>query len=103
MAALLCSGLSAAGVLPAGLIMSGGSRLGAEYAVGAAVAGAAYCAVFLLLAVVTRNAVVVGLVYALLWETTVAGWYPARRRSASGNGRSRSRRGWSTIRPSPRP
>ena len=39
-------------------------------------AGVAYCALFLLLAVVTRNAVVVGLLYALVWESLVGGYVP---------------------------
>jgi ABC-2 type transport system permease protein len=40
------------------------------------VAGAAYSALFLLLAVLTRNAVVVGLLYALVWESVVGGYVP---------------------------
>ena len=51
-------------------------RVAAGYAVGAAVAGAAYCALFVLLAVVTRNAVVVGLLYALVWESLVGQLVP---------------------------
>ena len=39
-------------------------------------AGAAYCAVFLLLGVVSRHAVVFGLVYALLWESLIGGFVP---------------------------
>jgi ABC-2 type transport system permease protein len=46
------------------------------FALGAVLAGAAYCAVFLLLAVVSRHAVVFGLVYALLWETLIGGFVP---------------------------
>ena len=46
------------------------------YAVGAAVAATAYCALFLLLAIVTRNAVVVGLLYALIWESLIGGFVP---------------------------
>jgi len=68
------------GVLPvavAGVVLTG--ELGTVtvgYAVGALVAGVAYAAVFLLLAVVTRNAVVVGLLYALVWESLVGGLVP---------------------------
>ena len=51
-------------------------RLAVAYAVGALVAGVAYCALFLLLAVLTRNAVVVGLVYALVWEAAVGNSVP---------------------------
>jgi len=39
-------------------------------------AGVAYCAVFLLLAVLSRNAVVIGLIYALIWESLVGGLVP---------------------------
>ena len=41
-----------------------------------AIAGVAYAAVFLVLSVVTRNAVVVGLIYALIWESLVGGLVP---------------------------
>jgi ABC-2 type transport system permease protein len=63
--------------LVAGFIVAGGSdRVAIGYAVGALVAGLAYCALFLLLAVITRNAVVVGLLYALVWESLVGGYVP---------------------------
>jgi ABC-2 type transport system permease protein len=53
----------------AGLILSGTSEgLAVGYGIGAAVAGLAYCALFVLLAIVTRNAVVIGLIYVLIWE-----------------------------------
>ena len=51
-------------------------RLAVGYTVGALVAGVAYCALFLLLAVVTRHAVVVGLLYALIWEALVGSFVP---------------------------
>lgn len=67
-------------VLVAGLVLVGSSeRLAVAYAVAAALAATAYCALFLLLAVVTRNAVVIGLLYALIWETTIAGVVPGAR------------------------
>jgi ABC-2 type transport system permease protein len=63
--------------LLAGLILSGTSdRLAVAYALGALVAGIAYGALFLLLAVVTRHAVVVGLLYALIWESIVGSFVP---------------------------
>ncbi len=63
--------------LLAGLIMSGlAGGLAVGYAVGALVAGVAYCALFLLLSVLTRNAVIVGLLYALIWETVLGGYVP---------------------------
>ncbi|NJP99184.1 ABC transporter permease subunit [Streptomyces zingiberis] len=56
--------------LIAGLILGGNSqRLAVAFAAAAAVAAVAYSALFLLLATVTRHAVVAGLVYALVWET----------------------------------
>ncbi len=64
-------------VLLAGLVLSGTSdNLAVGYAVGALVAGVGYGTLFLLLAVVTRHAVVVGLLYALIWETLVGNFVP---------------------------
>ena len=61
----------------AGLLMSGtDENLAVGYAIGAAVAGVAYCALFVLLAIVTRNAVVVGLIYVLIWESLVGNFVP---------------------------
>lgn len=68
------------GVVPvvmAGVILTG--ELGTvtvAFTLGALAAGIAYSALFLLLAVVTRNAVVVGLIYALIWESLVGGLVP---------------------------
>jgi ABC-2 type transport system permease protein len=68
---------AAVGTLLAGLILSGMSdRLAVGYALGALIAGIAYCALFLLLAVLTRHAVVVGLLYALIWETLIGSFVP---------------------------
>lgn len=64
-------------VLIAGLIMSGGSSgLAIGFGFGALIAGITYSALFLLLAVVTRNAVVFGLLYALVWESLIGGFVP---------------------------
>jgi ABC-2 type transport system permease protein len=69
--------LGALPVLLSGLLLTGTEAgLAVGYAVGAAVAGIAYCALFLLLAVVTRNAVVIGLLYALVWESLVGSFVP---------------------------
>jgi ABC-2 type transport system permease protein len=68
------------GVLPiavAGVVLTG--EIGAvtiAFTSGALAAAVAYVSLFLLLAVVTRNAVVVGLVYALVWESLVGGLVP---------------------------
>jgi ABC-2 type transport system permease protein len=70
-------------VLPmvvAGAILSGSTQnLPIAFAVAAAIAGVAYCVGFLLLAVVTRHAVVIGLVYALAWESLVGNYLPGAR------------------------
>ncbi|MEV0196423.1 ABC transporter permease subunit [Nonomuraea sp. NPDC050691] len=50
------------------------------FAVGALAAGIAYAAVFLLLGVVTRHAVTIGVVYALVWEGLVGGFVPGARK-----------------------
>ena len=68
------------GVLPiaiAGVVLTGEvGRVTVAFTVGALCAGIAYAALFLLLAVVSRNAVVFGLVYALVWESLVGGLVP---------------------------
>ncbi|GAA1151207.1 ABC transporter permease [Streptomyces hebeiensis] len=54
----------------AGFILNGnGRQLAISYTVAALVASIAYSALFLLLGTVSRHAVVIGLVYALVWET----------------------------------
>lgn len=56
-------------VYVAGLILNGNSQqIATAFAVATAVAAIAYSAVFLLLGTVSRNAVVIGLIYALVWE-----------------------------------
>lgn len=63
--------------LLAGLIVAGGKAdVALGFAVGALVAVIAYGALFLLLAIITRNAVVIGLLYALVWESVVGGYVP---------------------------
>jgi len=76
-AAATTTAFGAVPVLVAGLVLIGGGEdLAVAYALGALAAGSAYCAVFLLLAVLTRNAVVVGLIYALVWESLVGSVVP---------------------------
>ncbi|MDN5855390.1 MAG: ABC transporter permease [Actinomycetia bacterium] len=61
-------------VLIAGLIVQTSAPLfGVAFAVGSVVSGAAYCALFALLSVLTRHAVVVGLIYLLIWESLLGG------------------------------
>jgi ABC-2 type transport system permease protein len=68
--AIVCVVLFAAvPVLATGLFLNPSvPELGAGYALGALLAGVTYCALFVLLAAVTRHAVVFGLVYVLIWE-----------------------------------
>jgi ABC-2 type transport system permease protein len=65
------------GVVPmfaAGLVLLPGSpELAAGFAVGTLAGGTAYCALFALLSVMTRHAVVVGLIYLLIWEGLLGG------------------------------
>ncbi|MEV7600615.1 ABC transporter permease subunit [Kitasatospora sp. NPDC089797] len=66
--------------LVAGLVLYGtkdGVALG--YTVAVLVAGAAYSALFLLLGVVTRHAVVAGLAYALVWESLIGNFVEGAR------------------------
>ena len=62
-------------MLVAGLVLlhrrARASRVG--FALGSLVGGAAYCAVFALLSVLTRHAVVIGLIYLLVWEGLLGG------------------------------
>ncbi|MFI6453806.1 ABC transporter permease [Streptosporangium amethystogenes] len=50
------------------------------FALGALVGGIAYAAVFMLLGVLTRHAVTIGIVYALVWEGVVGNFVPGARR-----------------------
>jgi ABC-2 type transport system permease protein len=62
--AMLVSGL---------VLLPGQPRLAVGYAAGALAAAAAYCALFGLLSVMTRHAVVIGLIYLLIWEGLLGG------------------------------
>lgn len=66
--------------LMAGYVLNGNSqRLAFAFAAAAAVASIAYAAIFLMLGVITRHAVVVGLVYALVWEGVIGNVVPGAR------------------------
>jgi ABC-2 type transport system permease protein len=72
--------VTAFGALPvaiAGVVLTGTlGSVAVSFAVGAFAAGVAYCAFFLMLSVITKNAVVIGLIYALIWESLVGGLVP---------------------------
>jgi ABC-2 type transport system permease protein len=72
--------VTAFGAVPtllAGLVLSGTShQLALAFGLAALVAGIAYVALFVLLAVVTRQAVVAGLLYSLVWESLVGNFVP---------------------------
>ncbi|MFJ9211356.1 putative integral membrane protein [Streptomyces sp. L-9-10] len=64
----------------AGYILNGnGQQIAIAYTVAALVASIAYSALFLLLGTVSRHAVVIGLVYALVWETLFGSLVPGAR------------------------
>ena len=56
-----------------------GLRLTAAYGLAALLAGIGYTTIFVALSVLTRNAVIVGLLYALLWESVLGGYVPGVR------------------------
>ncbi len=61
-------------VLIAGLVlMTDDPSLGVGFALGALVSGITYCSVFAYLSVLTRHAVVIGLIYLLIWEGLLGG------------------------------
>lgn len=61
-------------MLVAGLVLNpDDSSFGLAFAIASLVGGTAYCALFALLSVLTRHAVVVGLVYLLVWEGLLGG------------------------------
>ena len=73
--ALAC--VLAFGAVPMGLaglvLLPGSPSFGVGFAVGSLLGGATYCALFAWLSVVTRHAVVIGLVYLLIWEGLLGG------------------------------
>lgn len=54
-------------------------RLATAYGLAALLAGVAYTTLFVALSVLTRNAVIIGLLYALLWESVLGGYVPGVR------------------------
>ena len=69
--------LGAVPTLLAGLVLTGtADRIALAFGVAAAASGLAYCALFVMLAVISRNAVVIGLVYVLVWESLIGQFVP---------------------------
>lgn len=66
-------------LLAAVVMASGDDGLAAGYGAAALVGGAVYCSVFLMIGVLSRHAVVIGLLYALVWETLIGGYVPGAR------------------------
>jgi ABC-2 type transport system permease protein len=67
--------------LIAGMILTGDTaRLSVAFTVGVFAGGMAYCAVFVALAVVSRFAVTIGLLYALVWEVLIGNVAPGARK-----------------------
>ncbi len=62
--------------IAAWLLVGNEDGIASGFALGVLVAGIAYAAVFLLLGVITRHAVAIGVIYALVWETLVGGFIP---------------------------
>jgi len=61
-------------ILIAGFILAGGQAgFVLAFVLGALAGGAAYCALFTWLSTLTRHAVVIGLLYVLLWEGLIGG------------------------------
>jgi len=66
--------------LIAGVIITGGLTAAVlGFGVGTIVGAVAYCAVFVMLGVISRHAAVIGLLYALLWESLVGNYVPGAR------------------------
>jgi ABC-2 type transport system permease protein len=62
------------------ILLQGAAGIAYGFGVGALVGGLAYAAIFLLLGVLTRHAVTVGIIYALVWEGLVGGLVPGARK-----------------------
>ncbi|GGQ18982.1 ABC transporter permease [Actinomadura coerulea] len=76
-AIVLVTAFAAVPTLLAGLILTGTTaQLTPAFAVGVLVGGVVYSAVFVALAVASRNAVTIGLLYALVWESLLGNFAP---------------------------
>ncbi|MFI6918346.1 ABC transporter permease [Nonomuraea spiralis] len=66
--------------LAAWILVRDEDGIAAGFALGALVAGIAYAALFLFLGVVTKHAVTIGVIYALVWEVVVGNLIPGARK-----------------------
>ncbi len=72
-AVALVTGFGVVPIFLSAVIMSGlTAGLATGFALGALVGGIAYCALFIAIAVLSRFAVTIGLIYALVWENLLA-------------------------------
>ena len=82
-AAVVAATLSAGATLLAGLTGLAGTPAGLQivmgYTVAVAVGSVVYAAAFLALSLVTSRALIIGLVYVLVWEGALASWFPGIR------------------------
>ncbi|WP_169951846.1 ABC transporter permease [Microbispora sp. H11081] len=80
-AASLVAVFAAVSTYAAAYLLTGSeSGVATGFTLGALFGGIAYAAVFLLLGVLTRHAVAVGVIYALVWEGVVGGYVPGARK-----------------------
>jgi ABC-2 type transport system permease protein len=76
-AIVLVAAFSVVPTLLAGLLLTGTTaQMVPAFTAGVLVGGVAYSAVFVALAVVSRNAVTIGLLYALVWESLLGNFAP---------------------------
>ncbi|CNF16864.1 ABC-type transport system involved in multi-copper enzyme maturation%2C permease component [Mycobacterium tuberculosis] len=76
-AIVLTTAFATVPTLVAGLILTGTTaQLTPAFTVGVLIGGVAYSAVFVALAVASRNAVTIGLLYALVWESLLGSFAP---------------------------
>ncbi len=78
-ALLAILGFAVAPVVLAAAFIGAEASTVVAFGVGALCAGVVYCVLFLLLAIITRHAVIIGLVYALVWESLVGSLIPGAR------------------------
>ncbi|MBO4270347.1 ABC transporter permease [Microbispora triticiradicis] len=80
-AASLIAVFAAVSTFAAAYLLTGTeSGVATGFTLGALFGGVAYAAVFLLLGVLTRHAVAIGVIYALVWEGVVGGYVPGARK-----------------------